>query len=663
MVQAATADVVVRSRQKGAKVYEDLQTRLDKLNAKVKRFGILAGAAAVGGIAALTARSFASADALAKHADRLGTTTTKLAALRHLTELTGGSSGNLDKSLQKANKALGEFNLTGSGTAAPFLKKLNLDTQALAQLRPDELFNVYADAIRGLDNRSEQAAASAALFGDRTGEMLNLIDAGADALVSAEEEVDKYGIALNRVDSAKIEAANDALFEVGQRATGIGNVIASKVAPFVTALANRFLDTGAEANVMGDIIDKVLFGIATGVGIVADAIFGWKLLFQVVKIAALEFVALVVGNFARIERAVAIIQNKMAEAFGGEKIDIRGGFLTRVEDSLKASSEHAQGVLAELAASEKPSEGVARAFEKIREDAQLAAQATAETRTQLQQITVPDVEETDAEAKAREKEAQAQQKLDEQAARKLESVEASLRTETERLIFALDQRQEIVDNALERGLITKDRALEIERELQVKHEAALLKITLKGLTDRQKFEAKSSKDKTKQVFTELANITSGVATHNKVLFRINQAAAIGNAIINTAEGVTKTLSAYPMPIAAVLAAAHLAAGVAQIAAIRSAQPGGGSTPSAIGTVPTLNDQPLSPFQGAADSGSAASAPGSQITIIVEGSLIGDEGVRQILADTLGELIDQDGILIPPESAQAAVIRDGTGSGG
>lgn len=659
MVQAATADVVVRSRQKGAKVYDDLQSRLDGLNAKVKRFGILAGAAAVGGIAALTAKSFASADALAKHADRIGTSTTKLAALRHLTELTGGSSDNLDKSLQKANKALGEFNLTGSGTAAPFLKKLNLDTQALAQLRPDELFNVYADAIRGLDNRSEQAAASAALFGDRTGEMLNLIDAGADALVSAEEEVDKYGIALNRVDSAKIEAANDALFEVGQRATGIGNVIASKVAPFVTALANRFLDTGAEANVMGDIIDKVLFGIATGVGLVADAIFGWKLLFQVVKIAALEFVALVVGEFARIERAVLIIQNKMAEAFGGEKIDIRGGFLTRVEDSLKASSEHAQGVLAELAASEKPSEGVARAFEKIREDAQLAAQATANTRAQLQQITVPDVVETDADGKAREKEAQAQQKLDEQAARKLESVEASLRTETERLVFALNQRQEIVDSALERGLITKDRALEIERELLVKHEAALNKITLKGLTDRQKFEAKSGKDKAKQIFGDLANITAGVATHNKVLFRINQVAGIANAIINTAEGITEALSQGRLGKAAVIAAA----GAVQIATISSTQIGAGSTPSSIGSVPTLNDQPLTPFDSGSGGGADAVAPRAQIQIIVEGSLVGDEGIRTLLTTTIGELIDADELIIDPNSRQAEEIRQGSGSGG
>ena len=136
MVQAATADVVIRSRKKGAKVYKDVQQQLDRLNSRMKQFGLIAGAAAVGGLAVLTAKSFASADALAKHADRLGTSTQKLKTLQLLTELTGGSNEALNKSLVKASKALGEFNITGSGTAAPFLRAMKLDTQALARLRP-----------------------------------------------------------------------------------------------------------------------------------------------------------------------------------------------------------------------------------------------------------------------------------------------------------------------------------------------------------------------------------------------------------------------------------------------------------------------------------------------------------------------------------------------
>ncbi|KKK90085.1 hypothetical protein LCGC14_2726640, partial [marine sediment metagenome] len=188
------------------------------------------------------------------------------------------------------------------------------------------------------------------------------------------------------------------------------------------------------------------------------------------------------------------------------------------------------------------------------------------------------------------------------------------------------------------------------------------KIVQKGLSDREKFEQLSSKDKAKTIFGFLDQVTSGVATSNKVMFRLNQAAAIGNAIINISEGITKAWSFGPIlgpPLAAIVAAA----GAAQIAAIASASPGGGTTPSAAGATPTFNNQPVIPFGGAPADTAPAAVPATQITIIVEGSLIGDEGIRQILGDTLGELVDADEIFIAPESAQAAVIREGTGSGG
>lgn len=664
MAKAATADVVVRSRQKGAKVYKNVQAQLDRLNSRVKQFGLIAGAAAVGGLAILTAKSFASADALAKQADRLGTTTQALKTLQTLAVLTGGSSENLSKTLLKASKALGEFNITGSGTAAPFLRAFNLDTQALARLRPDELFQVYADKIRELGTRSEQTAAAAALFGDRTGEMLNLIDAGPDAFAAVEEEVVKYGIALDRVDSAKIEAANDAMFRVKERMTGVGNVIASKVAPIITAMAQHFLDSGTEADVMGDVVDNVMNGIAVGAGIVADAMFGWKIIFAATKVASLAFTATLIGAFAKIERAIAIVRNKMSEAFGGELVDVRGGFLTRAEDSLKASAEHAKQVLAELVASEKPSLAIADALAKARLEAQLAAEATAKQREQLQQIEVgagTDINEIDKRAEDRAK--VQEDKLRERLGTKAEMIATSLLNEEEREIQAFERRREMLELALEGDAITKERFLEIELALRERHETALTKITTKGLSEREKFEKLSSASKAKQIFSDLANITQGVATHNKTLFRLNQLAAIGNAIVNTAQGVTKSLSAYPMPFAAIMAAASLAAGLAQIAAIRSASFGGGTTPSAVASVPVINNQPVSPFDLAAAQQGTANIPGSQITIIVEGSLIGDEGIRQLLQETIGELIDADIILIGPESRQAEEIRNGTGSGG
>ncbi len=664
MVQAATADVVVRSRKKGDKVYADVQAQLDRLASKMKTFGLVAGAAAIGGLAVLTVKAFESADALAKQAEKIGTGTQRLASLNRLAVMAGGSVGGMQEALVKATKRLGEFNATGGGAAGVWIKRLNLDAKELATLAPDELFARYADEIGKMTSRGEQLAATSALMGDESRALIGLIDQGSAAFEASQEEVERYGLALNGVDSAKVEAANDAIFKVKERFLGVGNVIASKVAPIVTALANRFLDSGTEADVMGNVVDKVMDGIATGVGIVADAIFGWKIIFAAIKVASIVFTATLVGAFAKIERAIAIVKNKMSEAFGGELVDVRGGFLTRAEDALKASAEHAKQVLAELVASERPSLAIADALAKARNEAELAAQATATQREHLQEISDSSSFDLSSKDEAAEERAQIQEdKLRERLGTKAELLATSLLDEEGREIEAFARRHEILELALENQAITKERFLEIERGLQERHEKALTAITIKGLTDRQKFEQQSGAAKTKQVFGEMASITAGVATHNKTLFRINQIAAIANAIVNTHEGVTRSLAKYPMPLAAVMAAVHLAAGLAQIASIRSASFGGGSTPSAIGAVPTINNQPVSPFDISAAQGGAANIPGSQITIIVEGSLVGDEGIRLLLQETIGELIDADEILITPESAQAAVIRLGTGSGG
>jgi hypothetical protein len=76
------------------------------------------------------------------------------------------------------------------------------------------------------------------------------------------------------------------------------------------------------------------------------------------------------------------------------------------------------------------------------------------------------------------------------------------------------------------------------------------------------------------------------------MFRINQAAALGNAIVNTAEAITNALDVKPFPVGLALAAVAAAAGAAQIATIASAKPGGGTTPSVSASTPTFGGQPV-----------------------------------------------------------------------
>ncbi len=92
------------------------------------------------------------------------------------------------------------------------------------------------------------------------------------------------------------------------------------------------------------------------------------------------------------------------------------------------------------------------------------------------------------------------------------------------------------------------------------------------------FEAKTGVEKTKHITGQLATQLQGAATNSKKMFALQKAAGIANALISTYQGAAKSMSAYPFPINIGMAAASVAAGMAQVSAIRSQSfDGGGFT--------------------------------------------------------------------------------------
>lgn len=92
------------------------------------------------------------------------------------------------------------------------------------------------------------------------------------------------------------------------------------------------------------------------------------------------------------------------------------------------------------------------------------------------------------------------------------------------------------------------------------------------------FEAKTGVEKTKHVTGQLATQLQGAAKNSKKMFAIQKAAGIANALISTYQGAAKSMSAYPFPINVAMAAASVAAGMAQVSAIKAQSfDGGGFT--------------------------------------------------------------------------------------
>jgi hypothetical protein len=102
-------------------------------------------------------------------------------------------------------------------------------------------------------------------------------------------------------------------------------------------------------------------------------------------------------------------------------------------------------------------------------------------------------------------------------------------------------------------------------------------------------------------------------------------------VINTSQGITQALAAYPPPLSFAMAALQGAAGIAQIQAIKSTSfGGGGSAPSVAGAGPgatTQNVFDITPQQ--------QQPAGGTLTVRLDdisGRLLSEAATRQLLSE-------------------------------
>lgn len=202
----------------------------------------LGGVAGIGGIGLLVKNQFETIDALAKTSDKLGITTEALAGLRHAAELTGAGTKTLDTGLQRMVRRLSDA-AQGTGPAVKALDELGLSAQGLAKLAPEQQFGAIADAMGGLQSEADKVRLTFALFDSEGVALKNTLAAGSAGLAEMARETFSFGLALNRVDAAKIETANDAIFRAKGVFVGLAQTIAVNLAPVIESIATRITDS------------------------------------------------------------------------------------------------------------------------------------------------------------------------------------------------------------------------------------------------------------------------------------------------------------------------------------------------------------------------------------------------------------------------------------
>ena len=266
----------LKKSQKSAKTWSD---SINKTFSTAAKTTATAAVAAVGSLALLYKQQSEWIDQTAKHADTLGITTEALTQFRHAAELTGVGAKNLDTSLQRMTRRVAEA-AAGTGEAKDALNEMGVSAKKLNESTPEEQLYILADAFSQVENQSDRVRYAFKLFDSEGVKMANMLAGGADGLRTMADEADVLGITLSRVDAAKIEMANDAMYKVSASTQAWSKTIAVELAPLLAAVSDEITNATKAAGGFGVVTAEVFDGIVKGIAFASDVWRGWDLIIK-----------------------------------------------------------------------------------------------------------------------------------------------------------------------------------------------------------------------------------------------------------------------------------------------------------------------------------------------------------------------------------------------
>ena len=258
------------------------------------------GAAAATAVAtAMVKSSLTQLDVLAKTSDALKIQQKNLQALQHQASLTGTSAQQLATNLERMQRRIGEVARKG-GAAGEALEEIGINAKEMVNLSADEQVVKIANAMGGMENASLRASIAMDLFGRDGIRMMKMLEQlKGEGLQGTITELENLGVALDRVDTAKVEQANDAMFKSQQVLEGIVNKVAIRISPTLEAMSNEFLNSARSSKGFEESVDSAFKNGLKVIGIFADGLHGVNIIFKGLKVAAFTIAKVVNASFSR----------------------------------------------------------------------------------------------------------------------------------------------------------------------------------------------------------------------------------------------------------------------------------------------------------------------------------------------------------------------------
>lgn len=498
---------------------DQAQSRLDRF---ATRMGITAGAVSkatemaldavfslVEGIAAGFKKAVDEADKLDELAQRLGTTANELSKLSYAAQISGTPIAQFTQGIQRLSVALQTF-ASGDVKSAQgrTLTALGIEAvDAQGKLRGiEDVLGDLADKFSGFRDSTGKTALAINLFGESGAALIPFLNLGRAGIRELAAEADKLGISLSNAAAASAGKLNEQLDKLRMSGDTLYRQIAEQITPALIVLTDRLLQNSGT------------YGqVSTGAKLASDALF----------------------VLARTALAVYNIFMELSTAFGGigetmskfATLDFEGAreSARRTADAIEAEAARAKKSIFDLygMGEQQPAHGARGAS-----DLQNMADARGNTADGKTEPPIIQGMASMAEAQKRvNEELQRGNELWQQGTALMQQMQTPLETYHAAL--------EKTDKLLQANAISAETAARAQQK------AALV------------------------LSNAYASAAGSIVGDLGKVFENNKAIAVATALINTYQAVTNAWANVPWPLNIAAAGAALAAGMAQVANIKS----------------------------------------------------------------------------------------------
>lgn len=580
---AASIARLEEQTKKSADAVQQMADRVDSAASFARNALIgLAGAVSVAGIVNATRNAIDYADSLNDLAIRTGSTVEQLSGLRLAAQLSDTSLESLAAGARKL--------ATGLVENRDAFQALGIDTS-----NQTEALIGLGDVFAGMPDPVERSALAVKVFGKSGEDLIPLLVQGSDGIRQMVEQ----GQQLAGVTTLMAEQAgvfNDNLDILKLRSEGVFLTLGAELLPVLNETITAFngmSESGSAVEFIGGAISTVF---ETIVVLGAEAGFVVRTVGGHIGALAASVAAFVQGDFAgakaiygefiadtvaareevdkfseRVLTARQRAKEGTAEAQAPKVVDVRGKQLLQ---NLSAASAEMDKLR------QKDIDGWVKYAEAVLAEGEL-------------------IESMERERIIRENESQAARELAWQqgVAQRLANLQLAAMSEAEIERGKLTAIQTDLQFARDQGWLTEVSYQQMLQQAQLEHEAKMGNIMAQGALARQRISQLSWMTQASMAASWLKNMTATAATSNKTMFELNKVAGISEAVINTYRAATGAYAALaPIPIigpalGAAAAGIAIAAGMANVNAIKSAQFGSSTSPPSIaggGATPVFN---------------------------------------------------------------------------